>query len=87
MNTTNEFAPSLPASNCTSCDREVVVEWTLTGEELRSLCIHCGEPLDVSHYVSLESAVELGYVAPGFEPSHGERGCRDGSCGIRQPEP
>lgn len=82
----HENAPSLPAAECPTCQREVVVEWTLDeADELVSLCIHCSDVLAVTHHVSLPDAVELGYVAPGFEPPHGERGCRDGACGVQQP--
>jgi hypothetical protein len=84
---TQATAGSLPAAHCSTCDRTAIVEWTLDADgELASLCIHCSSALTVERYVSLTEAVELGYVAPGHEPPSGDRGCRDGQCGVRQPE-
>ncbi len=82
---TDPTAGSLPAANCENCERLAIVEWNLDGEDLWSACIHCGTRVEVETYVSLSDAVSLGYVAPGFEEPHGDRGCRDGQCGVRQP--
>lgn len=81
----DETTPSLPAAHCEHCEKEVVVEWELEDDELVSLCIHCSKVVDVTHHIDLTHALALGYVAPGFESKHGERGCRDGACGVRQP--
>ena len=75
---------------CPGCDRDVLTARQLgDGETLIDVCIHCDQRLDSDQlrWMVARQLAGLGYVVDGEDDgdcdSHG--GCRDGSCGVRQP--
>lgn len=75
---------------CTRCERDVLTARDLGADgELVSVCIHCDGQVDASALQArdFEALDQLGYDIPGAPSPHGERGCRDGKCGVQQPDP
>lgn len=72
---------------CPVCAREVLLTFDLIDDELVRRCLHCGTVMSAAaREVPSSELAGLGYVLEGNETSHGERGCRGGQCGVRQPE-
>ena len=83
-------APGFLVAPCPTCERRVLSGRDLDHDgELILVCIHCGGRLDPAEATAGDAAEldELGYdVGETPQSVHGERGCRDGQCGIRQPD-
>ncbi len=74
---------------CTPCDDEVLGTRDLDAHGTIILrCIHCDAVLDPTTLRRAGPAElsELGYVVDKSMESNGKRGCRDGHCGVRQPD-
>lgn len=74
---------------CDACDRRVLAAHDLGPDDrVVVVCVHCGERLDESagEHVDAERLDALGYQLEGRRGAHGERGCRDGACGVTQPD-
>lgn len=79
---------------CASCEREVLSHADLGPDgQLIRVCVHCERPLDADHpsarWLDADALAERGYLVDGRDSPderHGGRGCRGGSCGIRQPD-
>ena len=94
-----EAPPSLPSfllCRCPCCEREVLTARRLGADDaLQVVCLHCEQQLDAeapdARWVGPEGLAEAGYELdadfPGVEAEEpdGERGCRGGACGVRQP--
>lgn len=82
--------PSFRVGACGRCEREVLAAREVAGDRFVDICLHCGDQLtpDEVRWVAQQTVTDLGYVIDGVEDeecdSHG--GCRDGSCGVQQPE-
>lgn len=74
---------------CSNCAEDVLLAYDLLEGELITRCIHCD--LQIARSTASEATgaevAALGYSVPGESAEGGERGCRDGQCGVRQPEP
>ena len=78
-----------PIATCARCERDVLLARDLDESgELIARCIHCGATLrlDDARFVGAASLSDLGYSVEGLQHPHEERGCRDGGCGVRQPD-
>ena len=75
---------------CTPCGRDALCARDLDeAGALILVCVHCGEAVDAAaaYSVNTEDLGDLGYdLASEHDHPHGERGCRDGQCGVRQPD-
>ena len=76
-------------ASCPRCERDpVLLVWALLGDELVTRCLHCDTPVDqeLARPADPDELADLGYDVGGAPANeHGERGCRDGQCGVRQP--
>ncbi len=73
---------------CPHCDRPVLTARDLVDEDLRDRCVHCDhlfDPEEIS-WAAPDEVLAMGYFIEGFDsqPSS-ERGCKGGTCGVRQP--
>ncbi len=73
---------------CPTCDEEVLLAYALVADELVTCCLHCDRVIDSgsAREASVEEVVAAGYPVEGAPKPAGDRGCRDGKCGVRQPE-
>lgn len=75
---------------CPKCQRQVLTARDLAGEDLIDICMHCESPIaaDKLSWAEPLEVVELGYFIDGFQGQgcDSEGGCRDGACGVQQPE-
>jgi hypothetical protein len=74
---------------CGACDRTVLTARDLDADHrVVVVCVHCAERLDPDEgrYVAADDLDAMGYILENTGEPHGERGCRDGACGVRQPE-
>lgn len=74
---------------CAPCGRDVLACHDLDDDgNLEARCIHCDALVatEQARQVSVEELREWGYLVEGQQDPHGERGCRDGGCGVRQPD-
>lgn len=75
---------------CPVCDRDVLTARQLVDDQLANVCLHCDHEFDQQdlQWWSARRVSKLGYVIDGYDDgecdTHG--GCRDGSCGVQQPE-
>ncbi|MFP4600481.1 MAG: hypothetical protein ACOC9W_00690 [Persicimonas sp.] len=80
--------------HCPACEREVLTARDLDEDgRIGDLCLHCEQPVDRRHpsaqWLVADQLVERGYFIDGhqsLEDRHGGSGCRDGSCGVQQPD-
>ena len=75
-------------ARCDTCDRTVLTARDLDSDGALVLaCVHCDTALDdIPRPVDVDELDAMGYVVEGRLEPHGERGCRDGGCGVRQPD-
>lgn len=79
---------------CSECDREVLTARDLDADDhIVDVCLHCETTVDraddSARWVDAHALTEHGYFVDGLETAqdrHGGSGCRDGSCGVQQPE-
>jgi hypothetical protein len=79
---------------CSSCEREVLSACELDSKsEIIDICLHCDQTLDredgSARWVEASVLDDHGYFVEGSEKRadrHGGGGCRDGACGVQQPE-
>ena len=74
---------------CPDCRRDVLTARDLgPGGELVSACLHCDRAVEphTLRAANPEELDALGYDVPGLAPQGTSRGCRDGKCGVQQPD-
>lgn len=74
---------------CPDCGRDVLTARDLdAGGDLVSVCLHCEHLLDSQTLRAVDATAldALGYDVPGLPSSDTSRGCRDGKCGVQQPD-
>lgn len=78
---------TLPVSDCEVCDRTVLVSRALRDGSIVDECWHCGAEAKDVRYLSGDDLALLGYLAGhGDDGCDSQSGCKDGECGVRQPE-
>ena len=87
----SQGAPLFLVGTCPSCQREVLTARDLAEVGLVDVCLHCGHCFERAalRLTSPREVTKLGYDIDGLDgdeecDSHG--GCRDGTCGVQQPE-
>ena len=75
-------------AHCPQCDVEVLLAYDLVLDELVTRCVLCDALIDseLGRPASAEDVAAAGYTFEGEADPHGSRGCRDGQCGVRQPD-
>lgn len=73
---------------CLHCARDVLLAYDLVGEVLVTRCIHCEHEISsaIARPATADEVVNAGYTIEGHRAADGSRGCRDGQCGVRQPD-
>lgn len=87
------MAPSFLIVSCACHAQPRLGVRALVDDALIWTCQACAAPIDLDRttheWVQADALDVLGYDVEGFapKPKHGGSGCRDGQCGVRQPEP
>ena len=85
------FAPTFLLVRCDCDERPRLGARALCEQEVVWTCQGCAKVIDLAlaeHEWCLAHDLDaLGYDLEGHTPTpkHGEQGCRDGQCGVRQP--
>ncbi|MFU8804313.1 MAG: hypothetical protein ACNA8W_10925 [Bradymonadaceae bacterium] len=92
MSIQSDADTSFLVAPCPHCAKDVLTARDLDDHgELIPICMHCEASLEQetssARWVTPAELVALGYFVDGYVPEEedGEKGCRGGSCGVRQP--
>ena len=79
---------SFPFFDCPTCETMRLTFADLDGDVICRRCLHCDHSASEDQIVWFDAAMadEAGYDIEGEKRESGKRGCRDGQCGVQQPD-